>query len=196
MIPFEAIKAFSFDSESAKLRDAYGRNQFGQGCLMARRLIERGVAFVEVSLGSFGQGTFGWDTHQNNFSAVKNLSAELDAGWASLMTDLEERGLLESTTILWMGEFGRTPAINDNGGRDHFPAAWSCAFAGGGIRGGQAYGRTSKDGTAVEEGKVDVGNVLSTLCASLGVPPDHENISRVGRPIKIAEGSPIDDILA
>ena len=189
-------QAFDLSDEPDAVRESYGRGRFGQGCLMARRLIERGVAFVEVSLGSFEQGTFGWDTHQNNFPAVTALSGELDAGWASLMTDLQERGLLESTTIVWMGEFGRTPAINDNAGRDHFPAAWSCALAGGGIRGGQAYGRTSNDGTQVEEGKVDVGDILATLCTALGVPADHENISPAGRPIRIAEGNPIDDILA
>jgi uncharacterized protein (DUF1501 family) len=109
---------------------------------------------------------------------------------------LVHRGLLESTTILWMGEFGRTPRINENAGRDHFPAAWTCVFAGGGIRGGQAYGQTSADGTEVESGKVDVGDVLATLCAALGVDPAHENISEQGRPIKIAEGAPIRDILA
>ena len=110
---------------------------------MARRLVERGVPFVEVSLSLVGRGSYGWDTHANNFEAVKGLSAELDAGWASLMSDLKQRGLLESTTIVWMGEFGRTPQINGQAGRDHFPRAWSCVLGGGGIAGGQAYGRTS-----------------------------------------------------
>jgi uncharacterized protein (DUF1501 family) len=161
---------------------------------MARRLIERGVPFVEVSLG-FGANIVGWDTHQNNFPAVRALSGELDSGWATLMTELDQRGLLDSTTILWMGEFGRTPQINENAGRDHFPAAWSCVFAGGGIRGGQAYGQTSPDGMEVVAGKVNVGDVLATLCTALGVPPDTENVSEQGRPIKIAEGTPINPIL-
>lgn len=189
-------QAFDLSKEPEAVRDAYGKGRFGQGCLMARRLIERGVPFVEVSLGAFDGGGFGWDTHQNNFNAVKSLSGELDAGWATLMSDLRDRGLLESTTILWMGEFGRTPKINDNAGRDHFPAAWSCVFAGGGIRGGQAYGKTSADGTEVVEGKVDVGDVLATLSAALGVDPHKENISDQGRPIKIAEGTPVKDLLA
>ena len=123
------------------------------------------------------------------------LNGDSDSPIAALIKDLKSRGLLDSTLIVWMGEFGRTPRINSNTGRDHFPAAWSCVLAGGGIRGGQAYGKTSKDGTQVVEGKVDVGDVLSTLCTALGVPPDHENFSKIGRPIKIAEGSPIREIL-
>jgi hypothetical protein len=190
-----AARAFDLSEEPERVRDAYGRGRFGQGCLMARRLIEQGVAFVEVSLGTFA-GSIGWDTHQNNFPAVKALSAELDAGWGTLMAELKERGLLESTTILWMGEFGRTPQINRAAGRDHFPAAWSCVLAGGGIAGGQAYGRTSADGTTVEESKVDVGDVLATLCSALGVDPSHQNISEMGRPIRLAEGEPIQQILA
>ena len=191
----DVVNAFDLSSEDDSVREAYGRGRFGQGCLMARRLVERGVPFVEVSLGGASDGGFGWDTHQNNFPAVKSLSDELDAGWSTLMRELDERGLLESTTILWMGEFGRTPMINNNAGRDHFPAAWTCVFAGGGIRGGQAYGRTSADGTEVEEGKVDVGDVLATLCRAVGVDPSTENISEQLRPIKIAEGNPIQEIL-
>lgn len=191
----DVTHAFDLSQESANVRDAYGKGRFGQGCLMARRLIERGVPFVEVSLGAFDGGAFGWDTHQNNFNAVKALCGELDAGWSALMNDLRERGLLEATTILWMGEFGRTPKINDNAGRDHFPAAWTCVFAGGGIRGGQAYGKTSEGGTEVVEGKVDVGDVLATLSTALGVDPHKENISDQGRPVKIAEGKAIQELL-
>src|SRR6185503_3245979 len=106
--------AFKLDEEPAALRDKYGRNRFGQGCLLARRLVERGVAFVEVTLE-------GWDTHTDNFNAVKRLSDTLDPAWSTLMTDLRERGLLESTLIVWMGEFGRTPKITGTTGRDHFP---------------------------------------------------------------------------
>jgi Protein of unknown function (DUF1501) len=189
-------QSFELEQESDSVRDAYGRGRFGQGCLMARRLIERGVAFVEVSLGAFDGGNIGWDTHQNNFPAVRQLSNELDAGWGTLMSELEERGLLETTTILWMGEFGRTPSINDNAGRDHFPAAWSCVFAGGGIKGGQAYGKTSKDGMEVVDGKVNEADILATLSAALGVAPDKENISEQGRPVKIAEGKIIKKVLA
>jgi uncharacterized protein (DUF1501 family) len=112
------------------------------------------------------------------------------------MRELAERGLLDSTTILWIGEFGRTPTINPQGGRDHFPAAWTCVFAGGGIQGGQAYGQTSVSGEEVTVGKTDIPDILATLCAALGVDPDEKNISEQGRPLRIADGSPIRDILS
>ncbi len=196
MIHSEAATAFDLSKEPATVRDSYGKGVFGQGCLLARRLIERGVPFVEVSLSTSVSGGFGWDTHVNNFEIVKALSAELDAGWSTLLTDLKERGLLDRTTIVWMGEFGRTPRINGQAGRDHFPRAWSCVLAGGGIAGGQAYGRTSKDGMTIEENPVGVTDVLATLCAALGVPPDTENTSNSGRPIKIVDGDPIRKLLA
>ncbi|HTN75339.1 MAG TPA: DUF1501 domain-containing protein [Pirellulaceae bacterium] len=191
----DVAKAFDLSQEKVATRDAYGKSRFGQGCLMARRLIERGVAFVEVSLGGIDGNGLGWDTHQNNFTQVKSLSAALDAGWSSLMSDLEERGLLETTTIIWMGEFGRTPIINGNGGRDHYPAAWTTVLAGGGIRGGQAYGSTTTDGLKVAENPVDVDALLATLCAALGVAGDKQVISDIGRPIRIAEGQPIKAVL-
>jgi uncharacterized protein DUF1501 len=202
MIHSDAASAFDLSKEPAKVRESYGKGVFGQGCLLARRLVESGVPFVEVSLSSSVNGGAGWDTHANNFETVKALSAELDAGWASLLSDLSERGLLERTTIVWMGEFGRTPRINGQAGRDHFPKAWSCVLAGGGIAGGQAYGRTSKDGMTIEENPVGVTDVLATLCSALGVPPDTENTSNTGRPIKIIEGEkgrsvdPIKQLLA
>lgn len=190
-----AAEAFNLSQEPDSVREAYGKGRFGQGCLMARRLIERGVSFVEVSLGATAANPIGWDTHQNNFTAVKALSAELDAGWATLMSDLHDRGLLDRTTILWMGEFGRTPKINPQGGRDHFPAAWSCVLGGGGIQGGQAYGKTDPSGETVEEGKLDVGDLLATLCTALGIDPSRENISPLRRPIKLAEGRVIKELL-
>ncbi len=195
MLGSKAAEVFDLSQESDKTRERYGKDRFGQGCLMARRLIERGVSFVDVSLGGFG-GVPGWDTHRRNFATVKTLSAELDAGWSTLMADLKQRGLLESTTIIWMGEFGRTPKINRGGGRDHYPKAWSAVLAGGGIKGGQAYGKTSKDGMEVVEGKVDVGDLLTTLCKATGINPEKQNISGIGRPINIAEGSVIDDVIA
>jgi uncharacterized protein (DUF1501 family) len=188
----EVRAAFDLSGEPEEVRRRYGPGLFGQGCLLARRLVERGVPFVEVAL---GEG-FAWDTHQDNFQQVQRLSEQLDSGWATLMSELADRGLLENTTILWMGEFGRTPQINNTAGRDHFPAAWSCVFAGGGIQGGQAFGRTSADGTVVEENQVGIGDVLATLCAALGIPPDSENYTPSDRPIKLAEGMPIDAILA
>ena len=188
-------KAFDLSEEPKELREAYGANVFGQGCLMARRLVEQGVPFVEVSLGTSSNGV-GWDTHSDNFNAVASLSKTLDDGWGTLMQDLDERGLLESTTILWMGEFGRTPDINSNAGRDHFPNAWTSVLAGGGIAGGQAYGKTSEDGTSVVDGKIGVQDLLSTLCAALGMGSAPSNMAPSGRPIPISEGSVIEDVLA
>lgn len=195
MIDSDASEAFDLSQEDDVVREAYGKGTFGQGCLLARRLVERGVPFVEVSLNNLAGGGLGWDTHANNFETVKNLSGELDAGWATLMTELKQRGLLESTTIIWMGEFGRTPKINGAAGRDHFPQAWSCVLAGGGIAGGQVYGSTSADGMHVEADKTSVGEVLATLCSALGVPPDTQNMSNAGRPIAIVEDSPIERLL-
>ena len=184
-------RAFNLQEESARVRDSYGRNIFGQGCLLARRLVERGVPFVEVGLG-------GWDTHQQNFDAVKRLNGIVDAGWSQLMTDLAARGLLESTTIIWMGEFGRTPRINQGKGRDHYPNAWSAVLAGGGIKGGQAFGKTTDDGTRVEGTATSVPDLLATLCAALGVDHLKTNNSNVGRPIRIVDKAAkvIKDIVA
>jgi uncharacterized protein (DUF1501 family) len=189
-----ALDAFDLSQESDALRQAYGRSSFGQGCLLARRLVERGVAFVEVAMNN-GNNGLAWDTHSDNFNQVAKLSAELDAGWATLLADLKDRGLLESTTILWMGEFGRTPTIS-NGGRDHFTDAWSAVLAGGGIQGGAVHGRTSADGRTVEDGRIEVGDLLATLAAAVGVRPETENLSEMGRPIKIAEGKPVAAVLA
>ena len=181
----DAAKAFDLSEEKAELRDRYGRTLFGQGCLLARRLVERGVPFVEVTLAGGPNAPGGWDTHQNNFPQVKALCDILDPAWATLMEDLKERGLLETTTIVWMGEFGRTPKINPQKGRDHFPNAWSTVIGGGGINGGQVVGKTSKDGVEVEERKVLVPDLLSTVCHGLGIDPDKQNLSNVGRPIRI-----------
>lgn len=191
MLGSDAKDAFDLSGEPEIVREAYGRETFGQGCLMARRLIERGVPLVEVTLGD----GLGWDTHANNFDQVKQLSGQLDAGWSTLMTELADRGLLEKTTILWAGEFGRTPVINPSGGRDHFPQAFTCVMAGGGIAGGQVYGQTGADGMEVTDGKINQQDLLATLCGALGVDPASENIAEGGRPIPIAEGVTIDKVL-
>ena len=188
-------KAFDLSEEPGELREAYGRSVFGQGCLLARRLVERGVSFVEVSLGT-SSGGVGWDTHSNNWNTIERLSGDLDAGWATLMQDLDDRGLLDSTTILWMGEFGRTPQINGTGGRDHFPAAWSTVLAGGGIAGGQAYGKTSSDGTKVVENEITVQDLLATVCSAVGVDPYETQMANTGRPIPLTDGTPIESVLA
>jgi hypothetical protein len=193
-----AARAFNLDEEAPSLRDAYGRNLFGQGCLLARRLVERGVPFVEVTLGGFEGNMIGWDTHQQNFDGVRALSQVLDPAWATLMEDLRSRGLLDSTLIVWMGEFGRTPKINPQAGRDHFPNAWSTVLAGGGIRGGQVIGRTSADGARVEERPVSVPDLLATVCGALGIDPLKQNQSNVGRPIRIVDkaAKPIQELLS
>ncbi len=188
MMRSPAVKAFELDDEPAPLRDAYGRNGFGQGCLLARRLVERGVPFVEVTLSSAdGANSFGWDTHQRAFESIEKLSKVLDPAWATLMTDLRSRGLLDSTLIVWMGEFGRTPKINKDAGRDHFPGAWSTVLAGGGIKGGQAIGDTGPDGMTVKDRPVTVPDLLATVCQAIGIDPAAQNVSDVGRPIRIVD---------
>jgi hypothetical protein len=193
-----AARAFNLDDEPAKLRDAYGRNLFGQGCLLARRLVERGVPFVEVTLGRIPGAFSGWDTHARNFDDVKGLCGVLDPAWATLMRDLKDRGLLDTTLVLWMGEFGRTPRINGNAGRDHYPNAWSVVLGGGGIKGGQVVGNTGKDGAAVEERPVSVPDLLATICKALGVDPLKQNTSNIRRPIRIVYKSakPIAEVLS
>jgi hypothetical protein len=182
-----AAKAFRVDDEPDALRDRYGRHLFGQGCLLARRLVERGVPFVEVTLG--GGGNVSWDTHLNNFDTVKTLSGTLDAAWSALLADLKDRGLLDSTLVVWMGEFGRTPKINGNNGRDHYPHAWTTVLAGGGIKGGQVVGRTSADGSTVEERPVSLPDLLATVLQALGIDPAGQNVSNTGRPIRLVEKS-------
>ena len=185
-------RAFDLTDEKPELRDRYGRNLFGQGCLLARRLVERGVPFVEVTLD-------GWDTHQNNFDAVKTLCGTLDPAWSSLMGDLKDRGLLDTTTIIWMGEFGRTPKIvADRKGRDHWPNTFAAVLAGGGIKGGQTVGRTDKSGASVEERPTSVPDLLATLCKALGIDPEKKNLSNVNRPIPIVDKSanPVVEVLA
>src|SRR5205807_2372587 len=176
-----ASTAFHLGEEPARLRDAYGRNQFGQGCLLARRLVERDVPFVEVGLGSVSNNAFAWDTHQNNFDVVRLLSEILDPAWDTLMEDLRARGLLDSTLLVWMGEFGRTPRINPQRGRDHYANAWTTVVGGGGIRAGQVFGRTSPDGMTIESDRpVDGGDLVATIAAALGIDGTRQNMSNVG----------------
>jgi hypothetical protein len=190
----EARKAFNLDEEKPSVRDAYGRNLFGQGCLLARRLVERGVPFVEVNHGGNQPGGFGWDTHADNFNQVRNNCGTLDPAWARLMSDLQDRGMLDSTLIVWMGEFGRTPNLVGTG-RDHYPNAWSAVLAGANIIGGQAYGATSKDGTTVEKDPVTVPDLMATIVKALGIDVEKAN-NFSGRPIRMADrgAKPIREI--
>jgi hypothetical protein len=193
-----ATKAFNLDEEPKELRERYGRNLFGQGCLLARRLIERDVPFVEVSLSSVPNTLLGWDTHLNNFDGVKRLCQVLDPAWSTLLDDLADKGRLDSTLVVWMGEFGRTPKINGQQGRDHWANSWSTVLAGGGIKGGQVIGKTSADGMEVTDRPVNVEDFLGTIAAALGIDAQKQNNSNVGRPIRIVEptSKPIKEVLA
>ncbi|HKI31535.1 MAG TPA: DUF1501 domain-containing protein [Gemmataceae bacterium] len=180
MVLSPRVKAFDLDAEPEKVRTAYGRSAFGQGCLMARRLIEAGVTFVEVQ-------SSGWDTHGKELATLKGLIPPVDQGTAALLTDLRLRGRLDSTLVIWMGEFGRMPRLNLEAGRDHFPAAFNVALAGCGVKGGQVIGATDRLGTEVSERPVTVPDLFCTFCRALGIDPRKENQSNVGRPLKIVE---------
>ena len=204
------LKAFDISEEPDSVKKAYGigdgvaavkdgknpqraamqSDKFGAGAIMARRLVEVGVPFVEVTLG-------GWDTHQDNFTRVPELCGSLAPGMAALIADLEQRGLLESTLVLCMGEFGRSPRINPNDGRDHFPNCFSAVLAGGGVRGGQVIGKTSDDGMSVVDRPVVVPDLIATICAAMGIDHTEWFQTPVGRPIQIAnKGTVIDGLLA
>ncbi|SKB03654.1 Protein of unknown function [Prosthecobacter debontii] len=190
MMKSEDLKAFDLTEESEDLRKAYGKEAFGQGCLLARRLVERGVRFVEVSLG-------GWDTHNANFVRVPELCATLDRGLGTLLQDLNARGLLEETLVVVTSEFGRTPDINQNVGRDHYPKAFSAMMAGGGISGGMTYGKTDNEGREVVEDKVQIADMNATIAYALGLPLDQVIYSPSKRPFTIADkGKPLVGIFA
>jgi len=185
MMKSEELKAFDLDAEPAKLRDKYGRDRFGQGCLLARRLVEHGVRFVEVSFGS-------WDTHNANFTRVPELADELDAAMSTLLQDLQSHGLLDETLVVLATEFGRTPELNANDGRDHHPAGFSCVLAGGGIRGGQVFGATDERGDKVAEGAVSIPDFNATIGYALGLPLDTVVYSPSKRPFTVADkGKPV-----
>lgn len=184
MVLSPKMEAFDLSKEPDSMRDAYGRSQFGNGCLLARRLIETGVPCVEVSLGN-------WDTHDDNFERCRTLSQQMDGPAAQLIADLKRRGLLDSTLVIWMGEFGRTPKINPRGGRDHFPRAFSVAMAGGGVKGGQVIGSTDPSGSDVRDRPIGVPDLFQSFCHSLGINADKENMSSIGRPIKIVDGGEV-----
>jgi uncharacterized protein (DUF1501 family) len=190
MVQSPRLKAFELKEEKDVVRDRYGRNAFGQGCLLARRLIEQGVTFVEVE-------SNGWDTHNDNFERVKTLSKTVDPAFAALVADLREHGMLERTLVIWMGEFGRTPKVNPRSGRDHFPRAFNVALAGGGIKGGQVIGSTNADGTEVKSRPVTVPDLFCTFYKALKINPRKENMSTLGRPIKIMDkGEAVKELFA
>lgn len=178
----DQMKAFKVDEEPKEVKERYGTDNFGQGCLLARRLVEAGVPFVEVDLG-------GWDLHNNVHATLKDTKLpQVDRAMSALVEDLEQRGLLEDTVVMWMGEFGRTPRINQNAGRDHFARAWSCVVGGGSLNGGVAVGDTGRDGTAVESEPYSSEDLMTTVCKGLGISTETTFTSKNGRPMKIAGG--------
>ena len=180
-------EVFTLDKEPASTREKYGNTGFGRGCLLARKLVEAGVSCVEVGLG-------GWDMHNGIFAALQRRLPELDKGMAALTEDLAQSGRLKDTVIMWMGDFGRTPKINQNGGRDHWPRCWSVVVGGGNIKGGQAYGSTSADGTDIKDNPTTIMDLYATVYRGLGIDPTPQQVADVrdnlGRPYYIAGDKP------
>jgi len=190
MMASKDIVAFDLTQEKQALRDEYGKEAFGQGCLLARRLVEHGVRFVEVSL-------HGWDTHSGNFIVTPDLCEQLDKGLATLVNDLQARGMLKDTLVVLATEFGRTPKINTNLGRDHYPKAFSGAMFGGGVKGGAVFGATDKTGEEVDGDEFTIPDFNATIGYALGLPLDEVVMSPSLRPFKVADkGKPAATIFA
>jgi len=188
MMTSEQLKAFEVQDEPAAVRDAYGRKTFGTGCLVARRLLEVGVRSIEVCLNGF-------DSHANNLEAHTNRAEELDPALAALLQDLAERDLLQSTVVLVIGEFGRTPKINPLEGRDHWPTGFSCLIGGGGLRNGIVLGATDPTGEKTQpERPVEIADLYATVLQALGVDGGKELITPIGRPMKYCAGSPLSEL--
>lgn len=186
----QAQQAFAIEREKPALRDQYGRTEFGQSCLMARRLIENGVRFVTVNYA-------GWDHHSDIFNSLDKKLPEFDQGFAALIRDMDERGLLEDTLVACFGEFGRTPKVNDKAGRDHWQHAASMIFAGAGTKRGLVMGATDKNGAFVTDRPVRPADVAWTIYESLGIDPGKEIVTPEGRPVSIlAEGAPVTELFA
>lgn len=191
LLSSEELKAFDLNLESNEDRDRYGRDSFGQGCLLARRLVENNVRCVEVTCG-------GWDMHSDifNANAISRRAGIMDQGMGNLIKDLDEKGLLDETLIVLATEFGRSPKINYNAGRDHHPAAFSVALAGGGIKGGQLYGTSDAEGHNVDDNGVTPADFNATIATALGLPLEKVIHSPTGRPFKVAhDGEPVAALL-
>ncbi len=193
-----ARRAFDLNQETPATRDRYGRTKFGQCALLARRLVEAGVGLVQLNWprveGGLNNGH--WDTHSKNAEALRTvLMPRMDQAYAALLDDLTERGLLDETLVVWMGEFGRTPKINSNGGRDHWGAVFSVALAGGGVRGGQVFGSSDRLGAEPKSGRVQPADLAATIFHQLGFPPETEIRNTSGRPLPISRGEVIRQIL-
>jgi uncharacterized protein (DUF1501 family) len=186
----EAQAAFEIEQEPAKLRDEYGRTTFGQSCLLARRLVERGVRFVTINNG-------GWDHHAKIWEGLEKKVPDFDTAFSRLIQDMDERGLLKETLVLAMGEFGRTPKVNKDVGRDHWAKAASLVFAGAGVQPGKVIGATDKDGAFVIDRPVRPADVACTVYDALGINPHNQLLTPEGRPVEIlSEGSVINDLYA
>ncbi len=185
-----ARKAFDVSAEPDRVRESYGRTTFGQSCLLARRLIEAGVHFVTVTDG-------GWDTHQDNFKSLKTRKLPvLDRGYAALVQDLHDRGLLESTLVVWFGDFGREPKINPSAGRDHWATAGAALMGGGGVKTGQVVGATDAQGAVVVDNPVTPADLAATIYTALGVPLHTWYRAQDGRPIELVpEGQPVKQLV-
>ena len=182
-------RAFDLADEPEALRDAYGRNEFGTACLLARRLLEHGVRFLQLELP-------GWDTHVDNFDTLQILMRTLDPAFATLIDDLEGHGLLRDTLILCMGEFGRTPEVNVAFGRDHHWRCFSAVLAGGGVRGGQVIGASDATGNELRDRPVTIPDLLATIYTALGLDPGREFTTPDGRPVRRLDGgSPMRELL-
>ncbi|MEK6238258.1 MAG: DUF1501 domain-containing protein [Planctomycetales bacterium] len=185
-----ALEAFDLTKVPQATIDRYGDTPFGRGALLSKRLIEKGVRFVQVNRGGF-------DTHSNNFPAMTNHGEVMDPALASLIEDLAENGMLKSTMIVMMSEFGRTPRINDNAGRDHWPSVFSCFMAGGGIRGGTVIGSSDEDGGEPKDRPVKVPELHASLCHALGIDPNKEVMTPLRRPMKLVDnGEPVKELFA
>jgi hypothetical protein len=185
-----AKRAFDLGQEPDRLREAYGRNSLGQSCLLARRLIEAGVHFVTVTDG-------GWDTHQNNFASLKDrLLPRLDRAYSTLLQDLHERGLLDSTLVVWFGDFGRTPKVNPSAGRDHWASAGVACMGGGGVKMGEVVGATNPLGEFVIDSPVAPQDLAATIYHALGIPLHTWYRAQDGRPIELVpEGKPVRQLV-
>lgn len=187
----DQMAAFEVSQEPAEVQETYGRNNFGRGLLLARRLVESGVPFIEVNMG-------GWDLHQGVFDSLRNQRMpSLDQGMSALVNDLEQRGMLENTVLVWMGEFGRTPRINQNSGRDHWARSWSCVVGGGGLKGGTVVGGTDADGIEIIGKGYKPGDVWATVAQALGIPLKTQYKSSNGRPMKMVnDGQVIEELIS
>jgi hypothetical protein len=185
-----ALEAFEIDREKPAVLERYGKTEFGRGALLARRLVEKGVRFIQVNRGGF-------DTHTNNFPAMRNHGEAMDPALAALIEDLVTTGLIKKTLVVMLSEFGRTPRINKDAGRDHHPSVFSCLMAGGGIKGGQALGTSDEDGVMPKDRPVKVQDLHGTICHLLGIDPNHEVQTPLQRPMKLVDnGKAIQELLS